>query len=362
MKILFLNTNIGYGGASKMMAEVANNLCRSHEVTLLTFRDSSLSQSLAPEINHVHNPLYSHKIKVLEMAGQIRALHKYLKRERFDLAVAFLHPSHYMLTLAAKGTKTKVLLSERGDPYSRRNGGLFVRAVEKVIQRADAYVFQSEGARDAYPKKCRKKGRVIVNALPKKELPRHCPETAEKVIVHVARMELIQKRQDVMLRAFARFLETHPDYTLRFLGDGPEEEDMKRLAEELGVAGSVEFLGACKNVPQLIVNAEMFVLTSDYEGLPNAVLEAMAVGLPCISTDCSPGGARMIIEDGQNGFIVPCGDAESLADRMSRLADDASLRKQYSERAVRSLDRFDQAAVNAEWQTFVEQIGSSKKR
>lgn len=361
MKILFFNTNIGYGGASKMMAEVANNLSRSHEVVLLTFRDDRILQPLAPGVKHVHDTLCVGKIKVLRNLGQICALRKYLKQEKFDLAIAFLHPSHYMLTLAAKGTKTKVLLSERGDPYSRAtNGGVFVHVVEKVIQGADAYVFQSNGAKDAYPPKCREKGRVIVNALPEKDLPRHCPETAEKVIVHVARMELIQKRQDIMLRAFARFLESHPGYVLRFLGDGPEEETMKQLAQELGIAESVEFLGACKNVPQLIAQAQMFVLTSDYEGIPNALLEAMAVGLPCISTDCSPGGARMVIEDDQNGFIVPCGEIEPLADRMCRLADDADIRRRFSEKALASLGKFDQKVVNAQWEEFIGQIGETK--
>ena len=357
MKILFFNTNIGYGGASKMMADIANALSKNHEVDFLTFRNAEVLQKLDKNVHHVHNELYKNKIKPLENAGQIFALRKYLKNNSYDIAIAFLHPSHYMLTLASVGIKTKVLLSERADPYSRKkNGGAFVHFIERILHHADAFVFQSDGAKALYPPKCKKNSAVIVNSIPDDlECVRFDGER-KKTVVHVARMELIQKRQDIMLKAFKIFSQAHPEYILEFYGDGPDEDKMKIMAKELGVADRIEFKGAQKNILKSICDAGMFVLTSDYEGLPNALLEAAAIGLPCISTDCSPGGARMIIEDDYNGFIVPCGDYELLAQRMKEIAEDKEKSEKFSENAIKVKEKFNPQSIYLQWERFIEKI------
>lgn len=150
-----------------MMVDIANALSQEHHVDFLTFRNDKVLQPLNEKVHHIHNELYKNKFKLFENMGQIYNLHKFLKVGDYDVAIAFLHPSNYMLTLAAKGTKTKVLLSERADPYSRKkNGGLFVYCIENILRLADGFVFQSDGAKELYPLKCQKKGTVIVNSIP----------------------------------------------------------------------------------------------------------------------------------------------------------------------------------------------------
>lgn len=363
MKILFFNTNIGYGGASKMMVDIANALSQTHDVDFLTYRNDKVLQPLDEKVCHIHDSLYKHKFKPIENLGQIFALRKFLKKGGYDVAIAFLHPSNYMVTLAAKGTKTKVLLSERADPYSRKkNGGLFVHCVERVLHMADGYVFQSNGAKDLYPVKCQKKGVVIVNSIPDSLKEAQYFGERKKTIVHVARMELIQKRQDVMLEAFKLFSENHPEYVLEFYGDGPDEDKVKQMATDLGLCDKVVFKGAQKGVLGQIADAGIFVLTSDYEGLPNALLEAEAIGLPCISTDCSPGGARMIIEDGKNGFIVPCGDYKLLADRMAELADDGEKAENFSKNAVGIIEKHSPSSVYPQWENAVIRVAKGNHK
>ena len=341
-----------------MMTDIANALSDKHEIDFLTYRNDKVLQPLNEKVNHIHNQLYKNKIKPLENIGQICKLHKFIKNNSYDVAIAFLHPSNYMLTLASKGTKTKVLLSERGDPYSRKkNGGAFTHFVEHILHCADGYVFQSDGAKALYPKKCQKKGTVIVNSIPDNLTGLQYTGERKKTIVHVARMELIQKRQDVMLEAFKIFSEKHPDYVLEFYGDGPEEDKMKALAHKYGLDDKVVFMGAKSKIPSLIKDAGMFVLTSDYEGLPNALLEAAAIGLPCISTDCSPGGARMIIEDGKNGFIVPCGDYKMLAERMCDIAEDGEKAESLSKEAVKITEKFEPSVIYSKWEDFVATLG-----
>lgn len=361
MKILFLHTNISYGGGDKMIVDIANALSQNHDVDFLTYRKDIVLQPLNEKVHHIHNPLFKCKIKPFENLGQMYMLHKFLKKSDYDIAVAFLHPSNYMLTLAAKGTRTKVLLSERGDPYSRKkNGGLFVRCVEHIIHLADGYVFQSDGAKELYPLECQNKGIVIVNSIPDNAKDVQYVGERKKTIVHVARMELVQKRQDIMLAAFKIFSQKHPEYTLQFYGDGPDEEKVKSMAIELGIAEKVEFKGAQKDILSKICDAGMFVLTSDYEGLPNALLEAAAIGLPCISTDCSPGGARMIIENDYNGFIVPCGDYELLAEKMGVLAEDTEIANKFSRKAINVINKFNPTNVYPQWDQFIRKLAKKE--
>lgn len=342
-----------------MLASVANDLAEKHDVTFLVFRNGEVKQPLSDKVKFVYDPLFKSKIKPLEILGQIRALRRYIKRERFDAAIAFLWPSHYMSVLATRGTKTKLLFSERADPITwKKNASLFMRCVRKIVERADAYVFQSDGAANAYPKRCRKRGTVIVNALPDLEYPAYAPDETNKAIVCVARLENVQKRLDVLIDAFAVFSKTRPEYKLRLVGDGPHEKMLRERAQAKGVADKVEFLGARKDVLAILAKSTIFALSADFEGIPNALLEAMAVGVPSISTDCSPGGARMIIDDGVNGLITPCGDPAKLAEAMGRLADDEALRKKFSQNANVVKTKFAAEKARNAWLEAIERLGT----
>lgn len=356
MNVLFLTTNIGYGGASKMISSVANSLCKDHNVKILTFRQSEIKQIFDNKVMIEHNKLYVNRFKPIELIGQIIRLRKYIKVNNIDLIIAFLHPSNFMAVLATMGTRTKVLLSERGDPISRRkNGNFYVHLVERILYKADAYVFQSEGAKKAYPSKCQVKSEIIFNSIPQKIYPQYCP-SEEKYILCAARIELVQKRQDVLVEAFNKFLVGHKNYHLYLAGDGPDMNILKNRIDSLGIQDHVNLLGARKDVLDLMAKSTFFVLSSDYEGLPNVLLEAVAVGVPCISTDCSPGGARMIIEDGKNGFIVPCRDSDKLCERMIELADNSDLRMLFSNRIKSVSSKFEEAIVDTKWRDFVNKI------
>ena len=206
MKILILNTNIGYGGASKMLAFVANALYDAgNKVTFLTYREQENFQKLHSEIKHEHLPLEEPNSRG-NLFKTIRALRKYIKANEFDVAIAFLTPSQLRLVPACWGTKTKVLLSQRGDPYVKAKGikNKLIAFINKFIFcRADYFVFQTNKARDFYPRAVRKKSMVIPNPIA--PLLRSTPrtdETIEKTFVSVARLELKQKRQDLLIKSF----------------------------------------------------------------------------------------------------------------------------------------------------------------
>lgn len=360
MKILFVATNIGYGGASKMMVAVANHLAKKHDVTFLTFRNSDVYQEVDERVKITHNELYKNKIKPLENIGQILALRKYIKKEKFDLAIAFLHPANYMVSIATKGLKTRSLLSERADPSLKTKGwykslsSILINILESTKKTADFYVFQTKEAKSYYPKKAQKNSVVIPNPLPDKAIPEPYSDEREKIIVNVARLENIQKRQDVLIKAFAEVNKALPEYELHLYGDGPDEEIIKKWASESSAKDKIKFMGVSRDVLNDIRDASLFVLSSDYEGIPNALLEALAVGLPCISTDCSPGGARVLIDSYENGIIVPCGDIEKLKDAMIEVLANKELQKKISKNAVNVIEKFNKEKILNMWSAFIE--------
>lgn len=360
MKILFLNMHISYGGAEKMMVTVANKLAEKHDVTFLTFRKDEVLQPLSDVVHYIYNPLYKNRFKIFENLGQIIALHKYIKKEKFDLAIAFLHPAHYMLTVAAKGTKTKVLLSERADPTQRNNRNIFFRLLYWVLNKADAYVFQTEQAKAFYAKRAQECSAVIPNPIPDKKIPKAYSGERKKTIVNVARHEIVQKRQDVLIEAFERVSKKLPEYELHLYGDGPDEDLIRNLAEKSGAGNKIKLMGVSHSVLEDIKDGSLFVLSSDYEGIPNALLEAMAIGLPCVSTDCSPGGARVMINSGENGIIVPCANAEVLSEAMISLLENSELSEKFSKKATEVIEKFDKEKILNKWAEFIELIMEHK--
>ncbi|MBE7011638.1 MAG: glycosyltransferase family 4 protein [Ruminococcaceae bacterium] len=372
MKILFFITNISYGGAEKMMTAVANKMAEEHDITFLAFKGNDIMQPLSDKIKYIYDPLSNKKNKLISIPLRILSLRKYIKQEKFDLAVAFLHPTHYMLTIAAKGTDTKVLLSERGDPSKKKIKyhsnpvmnffmKVALRGIFLILQTADGYVFQTTQARDCYSKRSQKKSCVIPNPIPDKNIPDRYEGERKKTIVNVARMELVQKRQDVLIKVFELLDEKYDEYELLLYGGGPDEEKIREIAEKSPKKDKIRFMGVSKTVLEDIRDDGVFVLSSDYEGIPNALLEAMAVGLPCVSTDCSPGGARLLINDGENGLIVKRGDSESLAAAIEKLIEDKNFADRLGKNATEVQETYKKEKILNMWKEFMEQIDEEGK-
>lgn len=316
MKVLFLNTNIGYGGASKMMTWVANQFASvGHDVTFLTYRDREVCQELSSVVRYLHVPLESNSGKRNNnLWNTVRYLHSFIKKNQFELAVGFLSPSQLRLALAVLGTNTKLLFSHRGDPYqsSTSLSSKIVNLInELAFKRADYFVFQTQNAQTYYGPKIKRKSDVIANPIVplKRTLPRQ--GNVEKTIIMIARLDINQKRQDLLIEAFKKVCLLHPDYRLSLYGDGNDESILRSIA---GSNDNIEFKGKTNDIVTVSQNATVSVLSSDFEGIPNSLLESMSLGIPCVATDCSPGGAAMLIRNYENGILVPRGDVKALAD------------------------------------------------
>ncbi|MCQ2049791.1 MAG: glycosyltransferase [Candidatus Saccharibacteria bacterium] len=355
MRILFVIRDMVIGGAGKQLALTANALSqKGHEVFIYSYFGGENKHHLDSRVMYIaQDPVPKSKWK--EYLFSVWHIRKQMKSIRPDIAISWRCNAGCFTVLAALGLPLKTVFSERTDPYMETS--FLLKISSFICGFSDGGVFQTTRARD-YFKRLRNKSVVIHNPVDEKLIS--CRKEGDvcrrKRIVHVARMYITQKRQDIMLESFKIFLQTHPDYTLSFYGDGPDIDFIKKRAEELEISDSITFWGSVQNVVEKIKDAKMLVLTSDYEGIPNVIIESFSAGVPVVSTDCSPGGARVLIDDGINGFIVPVRNPGMLAVKMSLLAESEDLVNTFSKEGLKKLRHFSSKDIFESWNNYLCRI------
>lgn len=351
MKILFLNTDIDYAGATKIMLWLAGRFSKfGHEVIFLTYRNATETKLIPKGIQHIHLQLESSGHSIQGLLKSVRLLHGFIKKGSFDLGIAFLSPSQLRMSLASIGTSMKLLFSQRGDPYHfKPSFSFFSRLSSYAFSRADKFVFQTEAARAYYGQKIRERSVVIPN--PVDNINMAFERSPDNRIVNVARLDVRQKRQDLLIQAFFMICNDYPELSLHLFGSGESEKELRSLANN---CNRIVFEGVSDDVTRDIHNARLFVLSSDFEGIPNALIEAMSLGIPCVSTKCSPGGAELLIENGVNGLLTPCGDAIALANAIKAMLDDQAFAEKCGREARSIVDTFSEDKIFNQWEAFIE--------
>ena len=243
----------------------------------------------------------------------------------------------------------KVICSERNNPAKRDPDHL--EEIGGLYELADHVVFQSKTVRDLFSEKVRDHSSIILNPV---EVS-CCRADGRHRIVNIGRL-VPQKNQAMLIRAFADFYRTHRDHTLSFYGEGELESSLRELAQSLDAGEAVQFHGHVRDIHSAIADAEIFALSSDYEGLSNALLECMMMGLPCISTRCE--GSTDIIRSGENGILVDIGDEKQMSNALKRLAESAELRDRLGSGALQTAERFRSDVVLQQWEQLLEKLSS----
>ena len=359
--ILFITNSLGFGGAEKMLTFVANSLSeRGHGVDIVNLNG-------VPGYVNEHKRAVSEGITITEMSGmsrkdQILKIRKIAKEISADVIIGFTEIPNAMARIAGFSLGIPSIMSERGDPIRTGVGvGIKNSLVLKLINTSRGGVFQTDGARKFYGRGLQKRGVVIPNPIfITGEVPSVPYEKREKSVVSVGRLDNFQKRYDVMLDAFKLFSDRHPDYVLKLYGRGSDEDLIKQWVDERDLADKVRFMGLTTQPMQDIAHDGMFLITSDFEGISNSLLEAMAIGLPCVSTDHTPGGARLLITDYENGLLAPIEDASALASAMCEFAENPELAKKCGENARDVVNRFAPERIIDMWESYILKLIKKK--
>lgn len=351
--ILFVIQTANIGGAAKMIKYVANLLCDEYKhVRLLTIFDKNRSEGLDERV-------LSEELGIMRrgiFTWRIVAIHKirnYIKKISPDVVCTFISDYCVLVRLATLGLSPIIVSSERGDPYTETFPWNFL--VRWAYSNSDYCIFQLDKARDYYGEKIARKSFVIPNVF-----VQDCPVepfqgVRNKTIVSAGRF-VPEKRYEVLIQAFAHVLAQKPDYSLILYGDGPSKKDYITLCEELGIMGHVVFPGYVSSFSKAIREDGVFVLSSKYEGIPNTLVEALSVGIPCIATDCTPGGPFFLTKGGQTGLLVPVDDVNAMADAIIRVIDNENLSKELSKKGPSILSELSPMRIDNLWRSTFNTI------
>lgn len=348
MKIAFFIGSMQRGGAERVISILANDYShRGWNVDIVLLLSGKVEYDLDDRIC----------IKDLSRQGTgylknaafwLMGIRRYLKKERPDKIVSFVGRINALVLTAAKGLKLPIVISERNDPNRDGRGVFMQKYCHMVYPRAKKIVFQNKYQQSCFSKKLAHKSIVISNPI---KVEKEAMEIKQNRIVTAGRL-MPQKNQKMLIDAFASIHKSYPDYILDIYGEGPLRENLQQQINELGLTDAVTLKGNVLNIHEEMADARIFVLPSDFEGLSNALLEAMMMGLPCIATNFS--GCDEVIRDGKNGLLIPVGDQRKLENTLERLITNVDYASVLAKQAKADSAQYAVESVIAKWREAIE--------
>jgi len=282
----------------------------------------------------------------------IRQLRKVIHQIKPNIIISFEYHMNMKTIVAALGEKhTKVIISERNDPSKKGGRFGYKQARDILYLMADCLVCQTPDAKQYFHKSVQAKTEVIPNPI-KDDLPEPWSDERATYIVNFCRLNP-QKNLFLLIDAFEIFSQKHTDFSLKIYGDGELHDELVEYISKKKMNNRICVYPATNDIHNCIRDAYMFVSSSDYEGLSNSMLEAMAMGIPTICTDCSCGGARMVIENEVNGLLVPIKDADALSNAMDKFVSNRQLADGCAEKALALRDRLSIERICAMWKCLL---------
>lgn len=366
-KILCHINSMGKGGAERVMSNLINMFVEDDiEIVLATEWQADDEYYISEKVRRIHVGLTEEEENVSRISKLLlryKRLRACIKKEQPEIIVAFSKNANYRAILAALGTGVPVVVSERSNPSFQYKGIIARTKGEFIYRFASGNVFQTEYARDFFSKAIQRKSMVIMNPINSKFL--HCEQAQErsKDIVTVGRLAQF-KNQKMMVEAMNLIHSEYPDYILKIYGadynEGVEEE-LQGLIEKYSLHENVKLMGNSDTLEKDIIDAALFLLTSNYEGMPNALLEAMAMGLPCIATDCPCGGSKHLISKNESGILIPMGDSVTLAGKIKYAIENPLVMQEMGKRAQYVKDDLHPERIYAQWKEYLERVIQSGK-
>jgi GalNAc-alpha-(1->4)-GalNAc-alpha-(1->3)-diNAcBac-PP-undecaprenol alpha-1,4-N-acetyl-D-galactosaminyltransferase len=379
MKITLVISSLSPGGAERVMTNIANYWAeKGWDVTLLTLDRQATPphyelhatvrhERIYPKASSEPSPSFravrqswlrrNSAAQCFHAVRMVWRLRKAIKKSQPDIAISFLDKVNVLTLIATLGLGVPVVVSERIDPNHYRFGGttwLWLRRL--LYPKAACVVTQTKSAMQYFPPDVQQRGQVIPNPM---RIPvQRCAVVPTRegdnghTVIAMGRL-VPQKGMDLLLQAFAQVAEKHPDWTLDIWGQGVDRKALETLASSLGLDGRARFRGVTKDTFGEFRRADLFVLSSRFEGFPNVLCEAMACGLPVISFDC-PSGPAEIIHDRMDGILVPPEDTDALAGVLDDLMGNPELRDRLASKASETVQHWKIDRIMAEWEALIE--------
>lgn len=346
MRIAFFIGGMSRGGAERVISRLANYYMeKGWSVDILMLLNTTVEYELSPKIRLI-DLTCSNSSYIKNSFQWIYRIRKYVRSQKPDRIVSFIGRINALVLTATLGMQVNILVSERNDPKQDGRGNLMLRYCNLLYRRARMVVFQNHYEQTCFSKQLKS---VIINNPVSVDCAK-TGETAEPIIVSAGRLTY-QKNQRMIIEALPFVLKTIPNVKLYIYGEGNLRDELECLINHLGLQNNVFLPGNIKNIHEKMSEGTVFVLTSLFEGASNALLEAMMIGIPVVSTDYP--GIREIIQDSVNGELVSIGDINALADSIIKIFQDQTHRNMLKKQALQTVENYSYENVISRWESVI---------
>lgn len=353
MKYCFVIGTLNYSGAEKVLSILINELIkRQNEVSIVLLEREYGNDEIVDGVLQCGAKATGKRISRLMIRWKY--LRKNINSINPDVVISFGFVSNINTLVALINSGYPVIICERNDPtYDPRK---IIEKIERnlLYRLASGYVFQTEVIKEYFATIINKKNVAIIANPIVDSGKRWSAERVKNVFSTVARLDDYQKDQIVLMKAFSIFHEKYPEYGLNIYGDGPDLDKYQKFINENEMDSYIKLCGKSFSVIDDIITSKGFILTSRFEGMPNALMEAMSIGMPCISTDCGGGGAKVLFDScGGAGILVPVGNVDSISNAIIKLANDDRLQLELSKKSTMINNLYSETIIVEQWISFL---------
>lgn len=346
-RITFVTSTLHSGGSERVMALLANSLSeRGYDVEIICINKHLVFYPIHEKvrISFAEDEVGT---SVIKKACWLR---KHIKSEKPDVVIAFMLEVYCMTLFSLMGVKIPVISSERIDPHFFGRVKGFMRWV--LLRRTTHLVVQTTQIKSFYSKAIQARTTIIANPVTDKVFEIE-PVEKENRLIAVGRLAY-QKNYPMMFQAFKNVMEEFPDYKLVVYGDGPQRDSLQLTVDRLELTDRVLLPGKTERIIEEMNASKVFLMTSDFEGMSNAMLEALCVGLPIVTTDVS--GASDLVVNGENGFITPCRDVNGFTQALRTVLADEGLMKTMEKKNREKAIQFQKDRIVDQWESLIHKV------
>lgn len=354
-KICFYVSSLEKGGAERVLTIISGNLASEFDITILTDTRGEVEYDLPTGTRRIvvtEQADFSKMGKWKKVFARRNILRKVIKKEQFDAIVIFMERSVLKMCIYTLGMKVPLIGAVRGDPNIIFHGNLKKRIANIWYRRLTRMVLQTQMQGEFFDAAIRKKEAIIPNPINENFCVEPFQGERTNRIVSVGNLAT-RKDQSTMIDAFAKIQAKYPDTTLTIYGEGHLRRELEEKIARYGLEDRILLPGTVENVLEHIMDARLFVMTSIHEGIPNALMEAMAIGLPCVVTDCPCGGPALLIRHNENGKIVKMKDIDAIAQAMDEMLANPKAAEEMGKKATSVKEDYALAKVTKMWSDVI---------
>lgn len=351
--IAFVISTLSHGGSERVVSLLANNLSLSNNVTIVLIGDDKNKfYKISDNVKVINLDLLKKSRNKFEAVCnnilRVRKIRAALLQTKPDVVISFLFATNVLVLIASIFLDLKIIVSERNDPDGYKESSRVWNLLRRLVYPlAHCLVVQNKNIYSKF-EKYSKKVEIIPNPLVEQVVEKTLVKDSSIVQIMAMGSLSEQKGFDTLIKSFHRSFIDNKKLRLKIFGEGHLRKKLEDLIKGFGLENVVELPGLCKNPPDEFNRSDIFILSSRFEGSPNALLEAMAFGVPCISTNCQSGPSEIIVDE-ENGILVPVDDVNILSEKINLLSENKKMREVFRQEAPKVMNKYNVENISRQW-------------